>query len=186
MPSGEPQAPHWTGLAPRAIDPSNSSAISQQCLPTPDPPFPGPTWQEPKIHNAPRCLNVGGWHDIAGAFTYAGVHHVFQGCPADGGWHHAASADLVHWEDKGIHPYQMNETYAGMESLSSPCSGFVTEDDDGNICAGFRQCSSTRGVAGGAAWDVPLELRCADGSYNLTTFGPPDYLFNVSYYRPLP
>eukprot|EP01052_Picozoa_sp_SAG31_P043254 SAG31_NODE_7147_length_1776_cov_1.202743_2_plen_175_part_00 len=56
------------------------------------------------------------WHDIAGALTHDGVHHVFQGCPrgssgpkgsaisgADG-WHHAGSTDLVHWDDRGIGP----------------------------------------------------------------------------------
>ena len=37
-----------------------------------------------------------------GALTYQNTHHVFQGCPGDGGWHHAASHDLVHWEVRRI------------------------------------------------------------------------------------
>lgn len=41
---------------------------------------------------------VVGWSDIAGALTYENEHHVFQGCNRENGWHHAASADLVHWE----------------------------------------------------------------------------------------
>ena len=44
------------------------------------------------------------------------------------------------------------------------CSGFITKDPldlshgqtKGRVCAGFRQCGSRKGVAGGAAWDVPL------------------------------
>ena len=55
------------------------------------------------------------------------------------------------------------------------------------MCAGFRQCGSSKGVAGSANdWDVPLELRCAlDDS--LTTWATQDtspgidYLFNVSW-----
>ena len=38
---------------------------------------------------------------MAGALTFKGVHHAFQGCPASGGWSHSASTDLVHWEDRG-------------------------------------------------------------------------------------
>lgn len=104
------------------------------------------------------------------------------------GWNHHLSDDLVHWR-MGVHgPPALHETYAGMDSKSDPCSGFVTKDDAGRVCAGFRQCGSDKGVAGGAAWDVPLELRCAKDD-NLTSWaglGEIDYLFNVSWYRPIP
>ena len=70
-----------------------------------------------------------GWADIAGALTLNGTHHVFQGCPTAGGWHHAASRDLVHFEDRGIHLRAIKESYEGMVSDSPPCSGFVTVDD---------------------------------------------------------
>ena len=83
----------------------------------------------------------------------------------------------------------MHETYMGMDSNTDPCSGFITKDpDDRNrVCAGFRQCSSTKGVAGMPnPWDVPLELRCALDD-NLTAWSTsPEYLFNVSWYRPVP
>lgn len=49
---------------------------------------------------------------------------------------------------------------------------FVTLDDrTGAICAGCRQSSSTKGVAGSNAWDGPLEIRCCrPDDTNLTTF----------------
>ena len=45
---------------------------------------------------------------MAGALTYKGVHHAFQGCPGSGGWSHSASTDLVHWTNKGrgVHAIQ--------------------------------------------------------------------------------
>ena len=73
-----------------------------------------------------------------------------------------------------------------MDSTSDPCSGFVTKDDNGVVCAGFRQCGSKKGVAGGANWDVPLELRCALDDDMNTWSTKPDYLFNVSWYRGIP
>jgi hypothetical protein len=33
---------------------------------------------------------------MAGALTFKGVHHAFQGCPSSGGWSHSTSTDLVH------------------------------------------------------------------------------------------
>jgi hypothetical protein len=84
------------------------------------------SWREdatlPRCRSKPRCqlrpprtsmlstllfLGLSGtalaWNDIAGALTYKGTSHVFQGCPGGGqpgssahGWHHAASTDLVH------------------------------------------------------------------------------------------
>ena len=78
------------------------------------------------------------WNDIAGALTYKGTSHVFQGCPGGGqpgsqahGWHHAATTDLVHWQDRGIHVEAIKESFEGFTSDTSPCSGFVTVDDDG-------------------------------------------------------
>lgn len=104
-----------------------------------------------------------GWHDIAGALTFRSVHHVWQGCPADGGWSHATSTDLVHWQEGTIDMFAIDETYEGMVSDTSPCSGFVTTDGGDTVCAGFRQCSSSQGVTGlnpaAQKWDVPLELR---------------------------
>ena len=157
---------------------------------TPAPaPFPGPILLHPKIHFAPAYVStVGGWHDIAGAITHNGIHHIYQGT----GWNHAFSGDLVHWQT-GVHgPAPIHETYAGMDSLDNPCSGFITKDplDNGRVCAGFRQCGSNKGVAGSAhGWDVPLELRCALND-ELTewanTTADIDYLFNVSWWRPIP
>ena len=44
--------------------------------------------------------------------------------------------------------------------------------------------NSKKGVAGGASWDVPLELRCAlDDNLTAWTETDIDYLFNVSWYR---
>ena len=83
-----------------------------------------------------------------------------------GGWHHAVSTDQVHWQDRGINPIERQENYQGMNSLESPCSGFVTVDDDGIPCSGFRQCGSSHGTTElnpkAHAWDVPLEVRCAE------------------------
>ena len=140
-----------------------------------------------------------GWADIAGALTHKGTHHVWQGCPESkvdrhphhhdpGGWHHAASRDQVHWEDRGLGPIEREESYEGMASLESPCSGF-TVDDGGVVCAGFRQCGSTHGTTGlnpaAQPWDVPLELRCAEDA-NLTKWSTPQYIFPFYYNRKLP
>eukprot|EP00937_MAST-01D_sp_MAST-1D-sp2_P007435 g7435.t1 len=153
------------------------------------PDAPTPPHLTPTIHFAPPPVYYGGgWHDIAGAITHNGVHHIYQGT----GWNHANSTDLVHWQTAARGPVNIEETYAGMESRDDPCSGFITKDpDDGNrVCAGFRQCSSKRGVAGMPhAWDVPLELRCALDD-ELTAWANVtadiDYLFNVSFWRPVP
>ena len=154
------------------------------------PSFPGPVHLHPTIHFARGVVaNGGGWHDIAGAITNKGIHHIYQGT----GWNHAFSTDLVHWNAGAHGPKAVNETYKGMQSLSDPCSGFITKDpeDEDRVCAGFRQCGSHKGVNGSAStyhnWDVPLELRCADlqdlSSWNDAA---PEYLFNVSWYRPIP
>lgn len=178
------------GLSPRAVTGKDNATLTPQCgtvhpVPPPPIPYPGPTYLHPTIHNSPSCLHLGGWHDIAGALSYLGTHHVFQGCPASGGWHHSASTDLVHWEDRGLGPSRVLETHAGMDSHDTPCSGFVTVDDNGVPCAGFRQCGSDKGVVGGKPWDVPLEIRCANDS-NLTQWSDPIYLYDVFFYRALP
>ena len=153
----------------------------------PPPPisYPGDAHLHPTIHFAPDVVaNQGGWHDIAGAFTSNGIHHIFQGT----GWNHAQSTDLVSWKVAPHGPDKIHETYKGMSSYSDPCSGFVVRDDaTGDICAGFRQCGSDKGVSGMPhAWDVPLELRCAMDD-TLSGFSTqPEYLFNVSWYRPIP
>lgn len=55
------------------------------------PPPPSPAYLTPKIHFVKAVYNNGGWHDIAGAITHNGVHHIYQGP----GWNHAMSTDLV-------------------------------------------------------------------------------------------
>lgn len=149
--------------------------------------FPGPAYLHPTIHfTSPIVSNVEGWHDIAGALTHKGVHHIYQGQ----GWNHAVSRDLVHWSKSKYHgPTYINKTYKGMLSDEAPClSGFLTKDVDGTVCAGFRQCSSEHG-AGNAKhhpWDAPLELRCSlDDDMNFWSEHP-DYLFNVTFYRGVP
>ena len=155
----------------------------------PDPPYPNEAWRVPRVHHSPACLHTNGWHDMAAALTHKGVHHTWQGCPSSGGWSHAVSSDFVHWEDLGIDVKTLNETYAGMESVESPCSGFVALNDEGVPCAGFRQCASTHGITDhnpdAQDWDVPLEIRCATNA-DLTTWSEPKYIFDQYYYRGLP
>ena len=131
------------------------------------------------VHQSPDCLHLHGWHDMAGALTHKGVHHTFQGCPASGGWSHSSSTDLVHWTDHGRGVHVLNETFMGMSSNSEPCAGFVTVDDNGTVCAGFRQCGSGHGTTGwnpkAQPQDVPMELRCAKDE-SLTQWGPPEYI----------
>ncbi|EDQ91676.1 uncharacterized protein MONBRDRAFT_5591 [Monosiga brevicollis MX1] len=185
VPSLQVGAPHWTGLPSRAYNNASGHPVVTAMCQHRDPPYPGPAQWQPRLHNMPACLNVESWHDIAAAITVEGIHHVFQGCPGDGGWHHASSTDLVHWTNHGISVTQRNESYAGFTSDDSPCSGFAVADDDGSLYVGFRQCSSTTGVQGGHPWDVPLELRRATNS-SLLSFGANLYLYNVSFYRALP
>ncbi|GAB5372902.1 hypothetical protein AAMO2058_001703900 [Amorphochlora amoebiformis] len=149
-------------------------------------PWPSPEFNKPKIHYSPPCMTFPTWHDIAGAYTHLdGTHHVFFGCsPNLGGWHHAVTDDLVHFHHLPGAPRRIIETYKGMNSFDTPCSGFVIRDDDGTVCAGFRQCTSSSGV-GPHPWDVPMELRCAH-DHSLTKWGEPEYIFNVSYYRSIP
>eukprot|EP01043_Picozoa_sp_COSAG02_P061608 COSAG02_NODE_8312_length_2620_cov_7.600952_4_plen_251_part_00 len=152
------------------------------------------------IHHSPPCARGGGWHDIAGALSLGERdHHIWQGCGS--GWGYSWSPDLVRWQFVDIAPHAVPETYEGMASDSTPCSGFATLDDAGRLCAGFRQCSSTHGTTGlnpaAAVWDVPLELRCANTSSrigNERRAGPPilewsapQYLYNPYYHtNPLP
>ena len=106
-----------------------------------------------------------------------GSHHLWMGCPTvngweEGGWHHAVSDDLVHWRSMGIDVRAISESHgsadapdtpAPMKSRFTPCAGFATVDDaTGELCVGLRQCYSRVGLPGGHAWDVPLELRCAN------------------------
>lgn len=181
-------AGHWSGLPPRAIVnyPYDNSTTAQCLYPRP---YPGPNYTHPLLHHSPDCLHDGGWHDVAGALTLRGRHHVWQGCPAALGWSHAVSEDLVHWADNGIHNVARDEKYEGMESDNSPCSGFVAVDDDNQVCAGFRQCNSNNGTTGlnpkANKWDVPLELRCAKNA-ELTSWGPSEFILPIYYYRALP
>jgi len=147
----------------------------------------GPSYTIPKIHYSPQCFWADGWHDIAGAITHRGIHHVFAGCDTElGGWHHGASEDLVHFTELPGAPRRINETYKGMRSFLTPCSGFITIDDYGIPAAGFRQCGSSSGVEGQPhPWDVPMEVRLAKDEY-LTEWGDPVYLFNMSFYRGIP
>ena len=164
------------------------------CVCNPTWAFPGPAWLHPKIHNSPDCLHNPGWHDMAGAITFGGVQHIFQGCP-DGpgsdswnnhpdnhdtaGWHHATSTDYVHFKNLGIPPglAAIKETYKGMDSDETPCSGFVTIDPENHVaCAGFRQCHGN-GVKGKSKDGVPLELRCTPiGDSSLQNWSAPEFI----------
>jgi len=155
----------------------------------------------PPLHNAPACVRGGGWHDIAAALSLGSAeHHVWQGCPGAGGWAHSWSPDFVNWHYLGVGPRAIHETYEGMASSDSPCSGFTTLDDSGRLCAGFRQCGSTHGTTGlnpaAKPWDVPLEIRCSNrtntsvasaGRGQPLKWGAPQYLFSPYYdTNPLP
>ncbi|GMI60365.1 hypothetical protein ScalyP_jg6725 [Parmales sp. scaly parma] len=152
--------------------------------------YPGEEFLHPTIHFSHSAVaNGGGWHDIAGAFTNKGKHHIFQGQ----GWNHAVSEDLVHWTEGGMGPKALNETYHGMQSTDTPCSGYVVRGDDDLVCAGFRQCGSNSGVDElPNDWDVPMEVRCAHDQENLTDFsedptdGLYDFIFPVSFWRGIP
>ena len=168
---------------------SGSTAPLPPLIPPGTYPYPGPDFTHPRIHQSPECVHDGGWHDMAGALTFKGVHHAFQGCPNSGGWSHSTSTDLVHWKDLGVGMRALHETYEGMDSDSVPCAGFITVDDAGTPCAGFRQCSSGKGTTGlnphAKSWDVPMELRCAENAA-LTNWSDPIYLYPVYNYRALP
>jgi hypothetical protein len=190
---------HWTGVSAHAVKGGVATPACQlhpgppEPRPGPpppgrDPPYPGPAFEHPTIHHSPDCLHKRSWHDMAGALTFNGIHHVFQGCPASGGWSHSRSVDLVHWQNMGRGVHALNETYKGMDSSSSPCSGFVTVDDEGVPCAGFRQCESSKGTTGlnpaAHIWDVPVEIRCATND-NLTLWGAPEFIYPLYFYRGL-
>jgi len=41
--------------------------------------FPGAAWLHPRVHFTASVVSTGGgWHDVAGALTNKGVHHIFQ------------------------------------------------------------------------------------------------------------
>ena len=101
----------------------------QPAVETPGIGYPGPQHAIPTIHFIPTYVSDrGGWHDVAGAFTHKGVHHIWQGT----GWNHAVSHDLVKWSTAPHGPKAVHETYKGMDSETDPCSGFVTLDKDGD------------------------------------------------------
>ena len=104
--------------------------------------FPGDPHLAPLIHFAPDVVStVGGWHDIAGAITHHGVHHIYQGT----GWNHARSRDLVTWSVAPHGPAAIHETYAGMDSDTDPCSGFITKDPDDGGCGPAPESSTPGG-----------------------------------------
>jgi hypothetical protein len=122
-------------------------------------------------------------------------------------------SDLVHWEDRGIHVEAVKESWEGFTSDTSPCSGFVTVDDEGVPCAGFRQvntrthrlhcteCTTPLTPADGGAGAQCGSITGLTGlnpkankwdapleircakNANLTEWGEPEYLFPVYYYR---
>jgi len=154
--------------------------------------YPGEDFRHPTIHFSHSAVaNNGGaaWHDIAGAFTHNGIHHVFMGQ----GWNHGTSTDLVHWQEAPHGPNAIVEDYHGMSSNTDPCSGYVVRDDDGIVCAGFRQCGSESGINElPNDWDVPMEIRCAQDQENLTDWSEDpssenfDYIFPLSFWRAVP
>ena len=171
----------WSGIARSKV--LNGSELLPIC--GGGPAFPTADFLRPRYHHSPPCVHQSGWHDITAALSYKGKYHVFMGCPGGDGWFHSVSTDLVHFKGLNIGPRGRKETHAGMLSdHDAPCSGFIVLDDDGVPCAGFRQCGSTRGVAGGQPWDVPLELRCASND-ELTEWGPSIWLYDVFFWRAL-
>ena len=81
-----------TADAGGAGSPGEKGGVAGSTNPLPPPvppgqhPYPGLGFARPRIHQSPDCLHLGGWHDMAGALTFKGVHHAFQGCPGSGGW----------------------------------------------------------------------------------------------------
>lgn len=208
-----PQQNQWNSWSGRGGQADVRFAVATSAKPSPPPPppptpppapkpYPGNAWSAPHIHHSPTCLHSNGWHDVAGALTFKApgdaqdVHHIFQGCPNAElhGWSHARSVDLATWVDEGIHVLAKVETYEGMQSSNSPCSGFVTVDDEGTPCAGFRQCSSSHGATGlnpaAKGWDVPMELRCAKKGSNFSTLteweDSGEFILPFYFYRALP
>eukprot|EP00966_Prymnesium_polylepis_P212827 4928947-Prymnesium_polylepis.1 len=147
----------------------------------------------PRLHHVPTCadseLENSTWHDVTGALTIKGTHHVFMGCPRSHGWSHATSTDFVHWTHVGDGPTRVHEKNFGMDSMQSPCSGFVALNDRGTPCAGFRQCGSVEGATelnpDAQSWDVPLEVRCATNE-SMIEWGEPQWLAPIYFYRALP
>eukprot|EP01046_Picozoa_sp_COSAG06_P020149 COSAG06_NODE_1464_length_9373_cov_114.985874_6_plen_562_part_00 len=147
-------------------------------------PYPGPDFVHPLIHHSPDPLHINGWHDMTGALLHGGRYHTWQGCMDQGGWCHSSSADLVHWqwEDMGVHTVQ--ERWKGFISGDEPCSGFMTVDERGRVCAGFRQCEAGNGTTvlnpKAHFWDAPLEIRCTTANAtNLSQFGAPEYIIPI-------
>eukprot|EP01047_Picozoa_sp_COSAG01_P035633 COSAG01_NODE_2746_length_7150_cov_2.735924_4_plen_738_part_00 len=147
-------------------------------------PYPGPSFVHPLIHHSPDPLHIGGWHDMTGALTHGGQYHTWQGCMEQGGWCHSSSEDLVHWqwEDMGVHT--VKESWNGFISGDEPCSGFMTVDEQGRVCAGFRQCEAGSGPTAlnpkAHSWDAPLEIRCTKANdTSLSQFGTPEYIIPV-------
>ena len=104
--------------------------------------YPGDSHLAPLIHFAPDVVStISGWHDIAGAITHNGVHHIYQGT----GWNHAQSRDLVTWTVAPHGPAAIHETYAGMDSYTDPFSGFITKDPDDGGCGPAPESSTPGG-----------------------------------------
>eukprot|EP01045_Picozoa_sp_COSAG04_P017221 COSAG04_NODE_1507_length_6504_cov_1.860734_3_plen_265_part_00 len=138
---------------------------------------PPPAFRLPTLHNRPQCIRgprAGGWHDIAAALTLEGRHHVWQGCPPTG-WNHAVSDDLVSWRNVGV----LSTLGAGGKPMEM-LSGFMTLDQHGVACAGFRPEDPA------PRWPTGLRLRCALDGGNASRFGPMEQLFPVPFYRRLP
>ena len=69
--------------------------------------------------------------------------------------------DLVHWTFDDLNVHQIHEMYEGMDSESSPCSGFVTIDEKGTVCG----ISTMRKFQGNNRIESQCEfMGCSDGN----------------------
>ena len=118
-----------------------------------------------------------------------------------GGWSNARSDDLVTWHDEGIHLAATKETYQGMASDSSPCSGFMYVEFKLPLCyVEFKLPLCIATIATHASfhfpvvaiplWSVPGLLPARPhqdgGGRRRAVCGVPAVQFNAGHNRPEP